>query len=253
MLEIDRLSAGYGGPPVLKEVSLRLNPGEIVAVVGANGAGKTTLLNTISGLLRPVGGTIRLDGADIGGRPTERIVRAGLSLVPEGRQVVAPLTVEENLQVGAYGRKGGGAADTLAAIYARFPRLKERRRQPAGLLSGGEQQMLAIGRALMAGPRVLLLDEPSMGLAPLVVSEIFTLIAELNGQGIAVLLVEQNARKALALAQRGYVLEGGRVVLEGEAAALAKSAAVVEAYLGAARAPASPVAPAPFLQAQGAR
>ncbi len=176
---------------------------------------------------------VRLDSEPISGRPTEKIVRAGLSLVPEGRQVIAPLSVEENLRVGAYGRKGGGSADTLAAIYDRFPRLKERRRQPAGLLSGGEQQMLAIGRALMAGPRVLLLDEPSMGLAPLIVSEIFALLGELNRQGLTVLLVEQNARKALALAKRGYVLEGGRIVLEGPAEQLAQSPAIVEAYLGA--------------------
>jgi branched-chain amino acid transport system ATP-binding protein len=236
MLEIVGLSSGYGGPAVLKDVSLHVGVGEIVAVVGANGAGKSTLLNTVAGLLRPLGGVVQLNGAPIGGRPTERIVRAGLSLVPEGRQVVAPLSVEENLLVGAYGRKGGGAADTLAAIYDRFPRLKERRRQPAGLLSGGEQQMLAIGRALMAGPRVLLLDEPSMGLAPLIVSEIFVLLGELNRQGLTVLLVEQNARKALALARRGYVLEGGRIVLEGPAEELAKSPAVVDAYLGAATA-----------------
>jgi branched-chain amino acid transport system ATP-binding protein len=232
MLEIERLNSGYGGPDVLRDVSLRVQANEIVAVVGANGAGKTTLLNTIAGLLRPSGGVIRLNGQAIGGLAAERIVRAGLSLVPEGRQVIAPLSVEENLQVGAYGRTGGGATDTLTAIYDRFPRLKERRRQPAGLLSGGEQQMLAIGRAMMAGPGVLLLDEPSMGLAPLIVSEIFALLADLNGQGIAVLLVEQNARKALALASRGYVLEGGRIVLEGPSSELAKSPAIVDAYLG---------------------
>lgn len=232
MLEVFGLSSGYGGPAVLKDVSLRVGAGEIVTVIGTNGAGKTTLLNTIAGLLRPLGGMVRLDAEPIGGRPTERIVRAGLSLVPEGRQVIAPLSVEENLRVGAYGRKGGGSADTLAAIYDRFPRLKERRRQPAGLLSGGEQQMLAIGRALMAGPRVLLLDEPSMGLAPLIVSEIFVLLGELNRQGLTLLLVEQNARKALTLAKRGYVLEGGRIVLEGPAEQLAKSPAVVDAYLG---------------------
>jgi branched-chain amino acid transport system ATP-binding protein len=233
MLEITALSSGYGGPAVLDDLSLRVGAGEIVTVVGANGAGKTTLLNTIAGLLRPSQGEIRLDGVSIGGRPTEQIVRAGLSLVPEGRQIVAPLSVEENLLVGAYGRKRSAASETLAAMYARFPRLKERRRQPAGLLSGGEQQMLAIGRALMAGPRVLLLDEPSMGLAPLIVSEIFALLGELNGQGLAVLLVEQNARKALAIAKRGYVIEGGRIVLEGRASELAKSPAVIDAYLGA--------------------
>jgi branched-chain amino acid transport system ATP-binding protein len=234
MLEVEKLSGGYGGPDVLRDVSLRVGADEIVTVVGANGAGKTTLLNTIAGLLRPSSGAIRLNGQGIGGLAPERIVRAGLSLVPEGRQVIAPLSVEENLQVGAYGRPKGGAADTLAAIYSRFPRLKERRRQPAGLLSGGEQQMLAIGRAMMAGPAVLLLDEPSMGLAPLIVSEIFALLADLNGQGIAVLLVEQNARKALALASRGYVLEGGRIVLEGPSSELAKSPAIVDAYLGTA-------------------
>ena len=236
MLEIEGLRSGYGGPDVLHDVSLRVEADEIVTVVGANGAGKTTLLNTIAGLLQPSGGAIRLNGNAIGGLPAERIVRAGLSLVPEGRQIIAPLSVEENLQVGAYGRTGGGAADTLAAIYARFPRLKERRRQPAGLLSGGEQQMLAIGRAMMAGPALLLLDEPSMGLAPLIVSEIFALLADLNGQGMAILLVEQNARKALALASRGYVLEGGRIVLEGPSSELSKSPAIVDAYLGAATA-----------------
>ncbi len=232
MLEVVGLSSGYGGSAVLKDVSLHVGAGEIVTVIGTNGAGKTTLLNTLAGLLRPQGRVVRLDGEPIGGRPTEKIVRAGLSLVPEGRQVIAPLSVEENLRVGAYGRKGGGAADTLAAVYDRFPRLKERRRQAAGLLSGGEQQMLAIGRALVAGPRVLLLDEPSMGLAPLIVSEIFVLLAELNKQGLTVLLVEQNARKALGLAKRGYVLEGGRIVLEGPAEQLAKSPAIVDAYLG---------------------
>ncbi|XYD12413.1 ABC transporter ATP-binding protein (plasmid) [Methylobacterium sp. NMS12] len=232
MLEIQSLSAGYGGLPVLKDVSLTLLPNEIVTVVGSNGAGKTTLLNTVAGLLQPVAGRILLDGKQIAGVATEKIVRAGLSLVPEGRQVIAPLSVEENLQVGAYGRRDGKSAETLDAVYTRFPRLKERRRQAAGLMSGGEQQMLAIGRALMAGPRVLLLDEPSMGLAPLIVSEIFALLGDLNGQGIAVLLVEQNARKALALATRGYVLESGRIVLEGPATELATSPAVLEAYLG---------------------
>ncbi len=233
MLEIARLSAGYGGPDVLNDISLQVQAGEIVAVVGTNGAGKTTLLNTIAGLIKPSAGTIRLNATDIGGRPAERVVRSGLSLVPEGRQVIAPLSVEDNLLVGAYSRRDGGAKATLAEVYDRFPRLRERYRQPAGLLSGGEQQMLAIGRALMAGPRVLLLDEPSMGLAPLVVSEIFALLADLNGLGLAILLVEQNARKALALATRGYVLEGGRIVLEGPAKELAASPAVVDAYLGA--------------------
>jgi branched-chain amino acid transport system ATP-binding protein len=233
MLEIARLSAGYGGPDVLNDISLQVQAGEIVAVVGTNGAGKTTLLNTIAGLIKPSAGAIRLNGTDIGGRPAERVVRSGLSLVPEGRQVIAPLSVEDNLLVGAYSRRDGGAKATLAEVYDRFPRLRERYRQPAGLLSGGEQQMLAIGRALMAGPRVLLLDEPSMGLAPLVVSEIFALLADLNGLGLAILLVEQNARKALALATRGYVLEGGRIVLEGPAKELAASPAVVDAYLGA--------------------
>jgi branched-chain amino acid transport system ATP-binding protein len=233
MLEIAGLSSGYGGPPVLTDISLHVGEGEIVAIVGANGAGKTTLLNTIAGILRPSRGNILFDGQSLLGRPSEYIVRAGLCLVPEGRQVIAPLSIEENLLVGAYGRGPRAARDTLATVYERFPRLKERRRQAAGLLSGGEQQMLAIGRALMADPRVLLLDEPSMGLAPLIVSEIFKLLGDLNGQGMAVLLVEQNARKALALAGRGYVLEGGRLTVEGPASELAKSSAIVEAYLGA--------------------
>jgi branched-chain amino acid transport system ATP-binding protein len=234
MLEVAGLESGYGGPPVLHGLSLRVAPGEIVAVVGANGAGKTTLLNTIAGLLQPGAGSIRLDGAEIGGRPAEQIVKAGLCLVPEGRQVVAPLSVEENLLVGAYSRQDRGVKDTLLAIYTRFPRLAERRRQAAGLMSGGEQQMLAIGRAMMARPRIMLLDEPSMGLAPLIIAEIFHLLADLHGQGMAILLVEQNARKALALAHRGYVLESGRIVLAGPAAELARSPAVVAAYLGGA-------------------
>ncbi|WP_407180754.1 ABC transporter ATP-binding protein [Bradyrhizobium sp. STM 3562] len=234
MLEISGLCSGYGGPDVLDDISLRVQAGEIVAVVGANGAGKTTLLNTIAGLIKPSAGTISLSGTEIGGRPAERVVRAGLSLVPEGRQVIAPLSVEDNLLVGAYSRRDGGARVTLAEVYDRFPRLRERSHQPAGLLSGGEQQMLAIGRALMAAPRALLLDEPSMGLAPLVVTEIFALLSDLNKLGLAILLVEQNARKALALAARGYVIEGGRIVLQGPAGELANSPAVVEAYLGAA-------------------
>jgi branched-chain amino acid transport system ATP-binding protein len=234
MLEVAGLSTSYGGPNVLHDISLRVQAGEIVTVVGTNGAGKTTLLNTIAGLIKPSGGTIRLEGSQIGGRPAERVVRAGLSLVPEGRRVIAPLSVEDNLLVGAYSRRGAGARATLAEVYDRFPRLRERYRQPAGLLSGGEQQMLAIGRALMAGPRILLLDEPSMGLAPLVVTEIFALLSDLNGLGLAILLVEQNARKALALAERAYVLEGGRIVQEGPAKELAASPAVVDAYLGAA-------------------
>ncbi|HEY0292301.1 MAG TPA: ABC transporter ATP-binding protein [Hansschlegelia sp.] len=235
MLEIEGLVSGYGGPPVLTGVGLRVAAGEIVAVVGANGAGKTTLLNTIAGLIRPQAGAVRLLGAPIEGRSAERVVRAGLSLVPEGRQVIAPLSVEENLKVGAYGRRDDRAGETIELVYARFPRLKERRRQPAGQLSGGEQQMLAIGRALMAGPTILLLDEPSMGLAPLVVNEIFALLRQLNAErGLAILLVEQNARKALSLAQRGYVLERGRVAIEGPAAELARSPDIVGAYLGGA-------------------
>jgi len=238
MLKIKNINAYYGKVHALKNVSLHLNRGEIVTLIGANGAGKTTLLNTLSGLIAAASGEILLEGKGIVGLAADRIVSQGLSQVPEGRQVFNPLTVEENLELGAYlrfragGQKGEIAAD-LERMFQMFPRLKERRRQAAGTLSGGEQQMLAIGRALMARPRLLLLDEPSMGLAPLVVQDIFKVIQRLRSEeGTTVLLVEQNARAALKVADRGYVLETGKVILEGKAAELLENKDVQRAYLG---------------------
>ncbi|TSK07898.1 MAG: ABC transporter ATP-binding protein [Geobacter sp.] len=238
MLKIKNINAYYGKVHALKNVSLHLKPGEIVTLIGANGAGKTTLLNTLSGIIPTASGEIMLEGRDVVGLTADRIVSLGLSQVPEGRQVFNPLTVEENLELGAYLRfrtrreKGDIAAD-LEKMFLMFPRLKERRRQAAGTLSGGEQQMLAIGRALMARPRLLLLDEPSMGLAPLVVQDIFKVIGGLRAEeGTTILLVEQNARAALKVADRGYVLETGKVILEGKASELLENKDVQRAYLG---------------------
>jgi len=238
MLKIKNLNSYYGKVHALKNVSLHLDRGEIVTLIGANGAGKTTLLNSLSAII-PVGtGEILLEGNNIAGMAADRIVSLGLSQVPEGRQVFNPLTVEENLELGAYlryrahGQRPAIAAD-LEHIYRTFPRLKERRKQAAGTLSGGEQQMLAIGRALMARPKLLLLDEPSMGLAPLVVQEIFRVVEKLRGEeGTTILLVEQNARAALKVADRGYVLETGKVILEGIASELLENKDVQRAYLG---------------------
>jgi branched-chain amino acid transport system ATP-binding protein len=238
MLKIKNINAYYGKVHALKNVSLHLNRGEIVTLIGANGAGKTTLLNTLSGLITAATGEIQLEGKGVVGLAPDRIVSLGLSQVPEGRQVFNPLTVEENLELGAYlryragGQKGEIAAD-LERMYRMFPRLEERRKQAAGTLSGGEQQMLAIGRALMARPKLLLLDEPSMGLAPLVVQDIFKVIERLRREeGTSILLVEQNARAALKVADRGYVLETGKVILEGKAAELLENKDVQRAYLG---------------------
>jgi branched-chain amino acid transport system ATP-binding protein len=232
LLVVSNLHVSYGAIRALQAVSLTVPDGAVVALVGANGAGKSTTLNTISGLLRPLNGSIRFEGEEISGWRPERVVARGVVQVPEGRQVLAPLTVEENLQLGAYPRGGGTSAD-LQEVYTRFPRLQERRSQLAGSLSGGEQQMLAIGRALMARPRLLMLDEPSLGLAPLLVREVFHIIADLKSQGATILLVEQNARKALQVADYAYVLSGGAVVREGPAAQLRDDPAIVEAYLGA--------------------
>jgi branched-chain amino acid transport system ATP-binding protein len=238
MLKIKNVNAYYGKVHALKNVSLHLNRGEIVTLIGANGAGKTTLLNTLSALIPAASGEILLEGKGITGLAADRVVSLGLSQVPEGRQVFNPLTVEENLELGAYlryragGQKGEIAAD-LERMFQMFPRLKERRRQAAGTLSGGEQQMLAIGRALMARPKLLLLDEPSMGLAPLVVQDIFRVIMRLREEeGTTILLVEQNARAALKVADRGYVLETGKVILEGKGAELLENKDVQRAYLG---------------------
>jgi len=237
MLRVKNLEAGYGPLKVLRKVSLHIGPGEIVTVIGANGAGKTTLLKTISGLLPARGGEILFEKKTIRKGPAERIVSLGCSLVPEGRQLFAPLTVRENLILGAsvqYRRKRQGEiADDMGRVFGLFPRLKEREEQLAGTLSGGEQQMLAIGRALLSRPRLLLLDEPSMGLAPRMVREIFAHIAGLRKEfGLTILLVEQNARGALRVADRGYVLETGRILLQGPSEELLSNKDVQRAYLG---------------------
>ena len=232
-LEITGLEVGYGRIAVVHGISLNVPEGRVACLIGANGAGKTTIMRTISGLVRPRAGQIRLDGADIAGRPAHRIAAAGLRQVPEGRQCFAELTVEENLTLGAYlVPQRAEIARRQDAVLARFPRLRERLAQFAGSLSGGEQQMLAIGRALMGAPRLLLLDEPSMGLAPLFVEEIFSIIAALKADGTTILLVEQNASAALDVADYAYVLETGRIVLEGPAADVAANPKVAAAYLG---------------------
>ncbi|CAG0970652.1 ABC transporter ATP-binding protein [Geobacter sp.] len=238
MLTIKNINTYYGKVHALKNISIHLKRGEIVTLIGANGAGKTTMLNSISAVTPPAAGQILFDDQDLAGLTPDRIVKLGICQVPEGRQVFKPLSVEDNLELGAYlryrGREGRGAIrKDLDDMYALFPRLHERRKQAAGTLSGGEQQMLAMGRALMARPRLLLLDEPSMGLAPLVVQEIFRVIEQLRQErGTTVLLVEQNAKAALRMADRGYVLETGKVVLEGIASELLENKEVQRAYLG---------------------
>ena len=233
MLKIENLDVYYGAIHALKGISLELNEGEIVTLIGANGAGKTTTLQTISGLIRPKNGSITFQGQELTQRPAQEIVKMGISQVPEGRRVFANLTVLENLEMGAYLRKDKeGIKATLEKVYARFPRLRERKKQLAGTLSGGEQQMLAMGRALMSKPTLLLLDEPSMGLAPILVQEIFTIIQEINKAGTTILLVEQNAHMALSIADRAYILETGRIVASGAAKELAESEQVKKAYLG---------------------
>ncbi len=233
LLEIDRLVVHYGAVQALKQVSLHAEQGEIVTLIGANGAGKTTLLRTLSGFVPVRSGDIRYEGKSLVRVPAHEIVALGIAQSPEGRMVFANLSVEDNLELGAYRRKK--RAEIRAdrdAVYQLFPRLLERRRQSAGTLSGGEQQMLAIGRALMARPRLLLLDEPSLGLAPLLVREIFRTIREINQRGVTVLLVEQNAHMALSIAGRGYVLETGRVAIEDTASRLLQNEDVKKAYLG---------------------
>jgi branched-chain amino acid transport system ATP-binding protein len=232
MLEVRALESHYGRIPALKGIDLALRAGELVALVGANGAGKTTLLRAISGVQRVSGGTVRFDGADITRAAPERRVRLGIAQVPEGRQVFAPLTVEDNLRLGGYTRSASESAEMLERAYAMFPVLRERRRALAGTLSGGQQQMLAIARALMARPRLLLLDEPSMGLAPRLVEEIFQHVRSLRSADRAIFLVDQNARAALRIADRGYVLETGRIVLAGSGAELLANERVQAAYLG---------------------
>ena len=233
MLLVNDIDVYYGNIQALKGVSLEVNEGEIVTLIGANGAGKSTLLQTLSGLLKPKRGGIEYLGESIAGKPAQSIVKAGISHVPEGRRVFANMNVEENLDLGAYLRKDrAGIAKDLAHVYELFPRLLERRKQQSGTLSGGEQQMLAMGRAIMAKPKLLLLDEPSMGLAPLMVKNIFSIIEQINKEGTTILLVEQNANMALSVANRAYVLETGKIVLAGTAKELQESDEVKAAYLG---------------------
>ena len=233
MLELDDVRIRYGAIEAVKGVTFGVGEKEIVTLVGANGAGKSTTLRAISGLIRPAAGSIRFQGQRIDGLPAHRITRVGVGHAPEGRRVFARLTVHENLEMGAFSRgKGVDLTQDFERVHTLFPILKERDRQAAGTLSGGQQQMLAIGRALMGRPRLLMLDEPSMGLAPIVVERIFEVIAEINRQGIAVLLVEQNAQMALAVASRGYVLESGEIVLADSGEALLGNALVRKAYLG---------------------
>lgn len=233
MLEVKNLSVNYGVIEAVKDVSFEVNEGEVVTLIGANGAGKTSILRTISGLVRPSAGTISFLGNEIQKVPARKIVADGLSQVPEGRHVFAGLTVMENLEMGAFLRNNREENQAnLKKIFARFPRLEERKSQDAATLSGGEQQMLAMGRALMSQPKLLLLDEPSMGLAPIFIQEIFDIIQDIQKQGTTVLLIEQNANKALAIADRGYVLETGKVVLSGTGKELLASEEVKKAYLG---------------------
>jgi len=233
MLSVTSLAVSYGGIRALHDVSLHVEAGEIVTLIGCNGAGKSTTLRTISGLIRPVAGSVEFEGRDLTRVPPHEIVKLGLVQSPEGRGVFSNMSVLENLELGAFTRKDrAGIAADMARVFELFPRLKERLNQSAGTLSGGEQQMLAMGRALLAKPRLLLLDEPSLGLAPQVVQTIFSIIREINRTGTTILLVEQNAHMALKVAHRAYVLEVGRTVMEGPAAEMAKSEKVREAYLG---------------------
>lgn len=233
MLEIKDLEVYYGMIQAIKGISFEVNEGEVIALIGANGAGKTTTLHTISGLIAPKKGTVTFEGKDITKTPAHKIVACGMAHVPEGRRVFASLSVLQNLKLGAYTRSSKEEVEeSLQMVYNRFPRLQERKNQPAGTLSGGEQQMLAMGRALMSKPRIILMDEPSMGLSPIFVNEIFDIIKQVSAGGTTVLLVEQNAKKALSIADRGYVLETGKIVLEGEAEALLNDESVKKAYLG---------------------
>ena len=233
MLTVNDINVFYGAIHAIKGVSLEVNEGEIVTLIGANGAGKSTILRTISGLLKPKTGSIQFEGQEIAGMPAHEIVKTGISQVPEGRRIFAEMSVLENLELGAFTRKDkDGIKADMELVFERFPRLKERIGQLAGTLSGGEQQMLAMGRALMSRPRLLLLDEPSMGLAPLLIKEIFAIIQDINKTGTTVLLVEQNANMALSIAYRAYVLETGRITLSGDAKELAASDEVRKAYLG---------------------
>jgi branched-chain amino acid transport system ATP-binding protein len=233
MLKVSDLTVNYGAIEAVRDLSFEVPDGQVIAIIGANGAGKSTTLNTIGGLLKPVRGRIELDGRDITGLRTDQVSRLGLAQVPEGREVLAPLSVEENLRLGAYARKHKDAVEAdLQSMFKRFPILEKRRKQQAGLMSGGEQQMLAVARALMARPKLLTLDEPSMGLAPLIVNQIFEILAEIRAQGVTLLLVEQNARKALQVADYAYVLERGKLAHAAPSAELRDDPRIVAAYLG---------------------
>ncbi len=232
LLKVENIHVYYGSIHAIKGVSFEVNEGEIVTLIGANGAGKSTTLNTVAGLLKPKSGKIEFEGKNIVGVPANRVVSHGMALCPEGRRVFLQMTVQENLEMGGYTRPNGELEASLANVYQRFPRLKERYKQVAGTLSGGEQQMLAMGRALMSKPKLLMLDEPSMGLAPILVEQIFDIAKELNAAGTTILLVEQNARMALSIADRAYVLETGTISMSGNAHELAEDDRVRKAYLG---------------------
>ncbi len=233
MLEINNLQVYYGMIHAIKDVSFQVNEGEVIALIGANGAGKTTILHTVTGLISAKSGSVMYEGVDLQKIPAHKIVSRGIAHVPEGRRVFSQLTVYDNLLMGAFTRKDQGEiAETLENVYKRFPRLKERKGQLSGTLSGGEQQMLAMGRALMSHPKIILMDEPSMGLSPILVEEIFDIIKSISKSGTTVLLVEQNAKKALSIADRAYVLETGKIVLEGDAKKLMDDESVKKAYLG---------------------
>ena len=233
MLEVKDLQVSYGMIQAIKGISFEVNQGEVIALIGANGAGKTTILHTVTGLLAPKAGSIMFEGQDITKVPAHKIVSMGMAHVPEGRRVFAQLSVYDNLKMGAYTRKDKNEIEeSLEMVYKRFPRLEERKHQMAGTLSGGEQQMLAMGRALMSKPKIILMDEPSMGLSPIFVNEIFNIIQDVSASGTTVLLVEQNAKKALSIADRAYVLETGNIALEGNAKVLMNDDSIKKAYLG---------------------
>jgi branched-chain amino acid transport system ATP-binding protein len=232
MLKVEGLKAGYGAINILWDLSFEVHEGEIVAILGSNGAGKTTMVRAITGMVRPSAGSVNFNGEELAKKSSRYILDKGIVQVPEGRQIFTDMTVLENLEMGAFTRSSAEAAETLEKVYGLFPRLKERYRQVAGTLSGGEQQMLAMGRALMSRPKLMMLDEPSMGLAPILVQQIFDIIVDMNRQGTTILLVEQNAQMALSIANRAYVLETGRITMSGDAKELAASEEVKKAYLG---------------------
>ena len=232
LLQVQDVNVYYGSIHAVKNISLQVNEGEIVTLIGANGAGKSTTLNTIAGLLKPKTGSVTFDGHVISGMPANKIVPLGMALCPEGRRIFQHMTVRENLEMGGYSRPRNEIEDSIEEVFQRFPRLKERRKQVAGTLSGGEQQMLAMSRALMSHPKLIMLDEPSMGLAPILVDQIFSIIKQMHEAGTTILLVEQNATKALKIADRAYVLETGSITLQGTGSELASSDEVRKAYLG---------------------